>query len=134
MFEIVVRAFIIDSEGRILLEKRGKEPEKNKWMLPGGKVNEYEKAEDAIKKEVMEELHITFDPHFYSYSEGFYPERKTHTLALHFFGNYKGEIRVKEKQILEVKFFTREEIMKGNNFAWTHKSVIMSYLMSWNNR
>jgi len=60
-FEIVVRAIITDKQNRILLVKRAKNPQKDKWCLPGGKVNFGEKSELAIIREIKEELSIVLD-------------------------------------------------------------------------
>lgn len=60
MFEIIVRSIIRDSGGKFLFVKRAKDPEKNKWSLPGGKIEHFEKAEDAIVREIKEELNLDF--------------------------------------------------------------------------
>lgn len=53
-----VCALILDSEGRLLITKRAKEPKKGMLDLPGGFVNPLESAEDALKREIMEELGV----------------------------------------------------------------------------
>ena len=45
-------------EGRILLLRRVKTPEAGCWSLPGGKIDEGETYQDAILREVREELGI----------------------------------------------------------------------------
>ncbi|MFS0520052.1 NUDIX domain-containing protein [Nostoc sp. UIC 10607] len=53
-----VGGFIIDSENNILLQLRNKPPEAGYWSIPGGKVEFMEKLEDAITRELKEELGI----------------------------------------------------------------------------
>jgi mutator protein MutT len=53
-----VAAFITDDKGRLLLCKRAKNPEKGTLDLPGGFVDFNETAEDALKREIKEELNI----------------------------------------------------------------------------
>jgi ADP-ribose pyrophosphatase len=55
---IGVGAVIIDSENNILLQLRNKPPEAGYWSIPGGKVEFMEKLEDAIARELKEELGI----------------------------------------------------------------------------
>lgn len=51
---------IIVHEGKILLEKRGNEPSKGKWSIPGGLVELGESPEQAVIRETKEEtgLHV----------------------------------------------------------------------------
>jgi NADH pyrophosphatase NudC (nudix superfamily) len=51
-----VCALILDSEGNLLLTTRAKEPKKGMLDLPGGFVDPLESIEDAVKREIREEL------------------------------------------------------------------------------
>jgi len=46
---------VIVQNGKILLVKRGVEPAKNLWSIPGGMVELGEKVQDALIREVKEE-------------------------------------------------------------------------------
>ena len=46
-------------EGKVLLIKRGKEPGKGLWSLPGGKIEPHESAKDAAHRELAEETQTT---------------------------------------------------------------------------
>ena len=48
-------AVALDAEGRVLLAKRGHEPLKGEWSLPGGGVELGETLEAAVAREVLEE-------------------------------------------------------------------------------
>ncbi|MEI6532527.1 MAG: NUDIX hydrolase [Candidatus Roizmanbacteria bacterium] len=126
-FEIVVRAFILDDDGRVLLAKRAKEPEKNKWSLVGGKVEWHEKAIDAVVREVKEELNIIFVPTFEFYTEYFFPNKKHHCHILYFSGSYSGTIHTKKDEITDVKFFSITEIQEMKDIAWDHGENIQRY-------
>ena len=52
----VVAAIIHDSEGRIFATQRGYGDMKDGWEFPGGKVEAGELPEDALKREILEEL------------------------------------------------------------------------------
>jgi ADP-ribose pyrophosphatase YjhB (NUDIX family) len=50
-----VGAIISDSDGRLLLIKRGHEPGLGLWSVPGGRVESGESDEQAVAREVAEE-------------------------------------------------------------------------------
>lgn len=52
----VVAAIIHDSEGRVFATQRGYGDMKDGWEFPGGKVESGESPEDALRREIMEEL------------------------------------------------------------------------------
>lgn len=54
-----VGAIISDTAGRLLLIKRGHEPGKGLWSLPGGRVEAGETDEQAVIREVREETGLT---------------------------------------------------------------------------
>ncbi len=51
-----VAALVTDEEGNLMLVKRGVEPGYGKLDLPGGFIDPLESAEDAVKRELKEEL------------------------------------------------------------------------------
>lgn len=52
---------VIVQDGKILLVKRGVEPAKNRWSIPGGMVELGEKAQDAVIREVEEECGLNVE-------------------------------------------------------------------------
>jgi 8-oxo-dGTP diphosphatase len=52
-----VAAFVHEA-GRILLIKRGVAPGKSRWALPSGFVEQHEKPEEAVVRELYEETHV----------------------------------------------------------------------------
>ncbi len=70
-------AVIENEKGEILVARRAKEPAKGTFDLPGGFVDLHETAEDAMKREVLEETGLTATrlqylfsiPNIYNYSD-----------------------------------------------------------------
>jgi ADP-ribose pyrophosphatase YjhB (NUDIX family) len=50
-----VGAVVHDAAGRLLLIRRGHDPHRGSWSLPGGRVEAGEFAEQAVEREVREE-------------------------------------------------------------------------------
>lgn len=81
------------------------------YMLPGGKVRQLEKTEDAIKREIFEELEWKLDFKFLGISEEFLINKEEKTQFINVI--YKA---VYDKEITEEIFFGKE----GNwaTFNW----------------
>ncbi len=58
-----VGAIVHDPQGRLLLIRRGTEPAKGLWSIPGGRVEPGESARDAVVRELREETALTVVPH-----------------------------------------------------------------------
>jgi len=79
---------ILEYDKKIILIKRAKEPGKGKLDLPGGFVDPKESAEEALTREIKEELNIKLDgpkylgsyPNIYKYKDVLY-----HTCDLFFY-------------------------------------------------
>ena len=54
-------AVVLDDGDRVLLVKRGHEPLKGRWSLPGGVVELGESLSDALVREVQEETGLAVD-------------------------------------------------------------------------
>jgi NADH pyrophosphatase NudC (nudix superfamily) len=51
-----VAGVVVDEQGRMVVLVRGKEPGKGKWDLPGGFADPGETVEEALRREVREEI------------------------------------------------------------------------------
>jgi 8-oxo-dGTP diphosphatase len=56
-----VGALVHDDDGRLLVVRRGHPPDAGRWSVPGGRVEEDESDQQAVRREVLEEtgLHVT---------------------------------------------------------------------------
>lgn len=58
-----VGALIVDDD-RIVLVRRGKEPSRGQWTIPGGLVEVGETLKDAVVREALEETGLVVEPRF----------------------------------------------------------------------
>lgn len=52
---LAASAVITDGAGRVVLVKRGKEPQRGRWTVPGGSVEPGESLQEAAAREALEE-------------------------------------------------------------------------------
>lgn len=50
---------VVFREGKVLLVKRIKDPQKETWAIPGGSVNLGESLQEAVEREIKEETGLT---------------------------------------------------------------------------
>ena len=94
----VVAAIIHDEEGRIFATQRGSGDWKDWWEFPGGKIEPGETREEALKREIWEELETRIViEHFVQTVEWDYP--KFH-LTMHCYWCYveSGNLTLKEHE------------------------------------
>jgi ADP-ribose pyrophosphatase YjhB (NUDIX family) len=53
---------VVFHEGRVLLVRRGREPLKGRWVVPGGRVEWGETLPDAVARETLEETGVRVAP------------------------------------------------------------------------
>lgn len=56
-----VGALVYDESARLLVIKRGKEPDRGLWSLPGGRVQAGETLAEAVVREVLEETGLVVE-------------------------------------------------------------------------
>lgn len=110
-----VAGVIVDERGRMVVLVRGKEPGQGKWDLPGGFVDPGETVEDALRREVREEVGLDVRalrylgswPNVYEYMGVRY-----RTLDMGFVCETAGASLAKpmEDEIAQVLFLTPREI------------------------
>ena len=126
MTEATVAA-IIYKDKKFLLVKRRFEPFKGRWSLPGGHIDGFEIAKYAVKREVKEETNLEFEPVFLNYYDEIIRAEGWHAVVLAYHGKFKGEEKVNEKDVEQVKWFTIDET-KRLHMAFFHKEIIMNFL------
>lgn len=102
-------AVVIDAHNRVLLGRRGKEPNFGRWVLPGGKVEPFESYEDAVRREVAEEtgLQVEVIDHLGVF-EIINPPTE-HRLIVYSWAKPKGGSLRPDSDLSELRFVSPEE-------------------------
>ena len=108
----VVAAIIHDATGRIFTTQRGYGDFKDYWEFPGGKMEPGETAEEALKREIWEELETRIViERFVKTIEWDYPQFHL-TLHCYFCHVESGHLELKEHEA--AKWLRKEELESVN--------------------
>jgi 8-oxo-dGTP diphosphatase len=123
----------------ICLTRRGIEPYKGYWCLPGGHIEAWEPAIKGAVREVEEETGMSFKAGFFNYFDEIIPEKDIHNEVLVFTGE---ETEITEHQVLseehqkelaqevtEMQWIQVGDALKLP-LAFRHKIIIEAYLKS----
>lgn len=109
-----VAALIQDSKGKILLVQQQKK-KSGYWLLPGGGIEFGESGEEALKRELKEELSLEVSyTEFLLLNESIDPNKKRHLIQIVFLTKVRELLPVlnaKEKAISGFGYFSPKEIL-----------------------
>ncbi len=106
---------VIARGGKLLLARRGSEPGRNKWSVPGGLVELGETVEETIVREVKEETNLDVEVHslvdvvnnLVRDEEG---KIRYHFVILDFFAKVKGGALRAGSDLREVKWVPLDQV------------------------
>jgi mutator protein MutT len=111
----IVVAAIIKNGNKLLLTKEVLENQREFWIFPGGGVNFGETLEEAMKREIKEELGMEIKVEkLLDFKEAIFPKYNYHTVIFFFLAKPLGELSIKEKKILDARYFDFKEIENLN--------------------
>lgn len=115
---------IVEKENKILLVKRERGDFTSLWAIPGGKVEECEHLDDAIIREMQEEIGISmnFVKLLGTATEIMHDKNSTSLLYICLL-NMKEDAVIANPEF-ETKWFTIDEIKKANNIVESDKMFI----------
>ena len=117
---------IIVKDGKVLLQKRSDKVStfSGYWATPGGRIDYGETAEEAVKREVKEEMGVDFKiDHFQGYYDEIFPD--VHYVVLVFVGTISGDIRTNE-EVTEWAWVPIEEALK-RDLAFKQNKRLQDY-------
>lgn len=114
--EIAVGALVIKN-GKVLLVKRDRQPAKDQWAVPGGKVNLGETLQQAAVREIFEETGISIIPGNPIYTFDVIHRDENGKVQFHYVivdilaGFKEGELKAGD-DAGDVRWFSREDLEK----------------------
>jgi 8-oxo-dGTP diphosphatase len=133
MAKATVAAVITPETGdlrTVLLTRRSVSPFKGSWCLPGGHIDDFETAADAIRREVYEETGLDFMPEeCLGWFEEIFSEHRFHAVAIAFRGPGTGQLVHQPDEVSEINWFPLEEALTMP-LAFNHNLVLQRYARS----
>lgn len=122
----VVAAVIQNEEGKILIAQRNlKKSQGGLWEFPGGKIEPNETKEDAIIREIKEEMDIDIETKKFIDQKVFnYPEKDINLIAIEC-KQISGDIKLNEHE--DFKWVSKSELKKFN-FAPADEFIVQAIL------
>lgn len=120
----VTRAILVQ-DGKVLLGKRAGGYGAGQWALIGGKPNEGERPEDAIRREVREEVGVEFEPtHFSDTVDDHYGGGSWRIFV--FAGPFRGAPQFNAAEITEISLVGADEL-DDYDIAFNHRDVLKEF-------
>lgn len=109
-----------DDRGRVLLHRRGFDPGKGRWSMPGGFVDLGESVEDAARREAREELAADVE---LGTLVGVYSSAGDRTVVVVHAARLLGEPRT-TAEATEIAWFAPEELPWGELAFWSDERAL----------
>jgi 8-oxo-dGTP diphosphatase len=103
-------AVVVVHDDRVLLGRRAKEPNRGKWVLPGGKIEPFESIREAAEREIREETGL--DIHVEGQVGAFEIIRppQEHRVVIYSWARHLAGEPTAASDISELRFFSRAEL------------------------
>lgn len=117
-------AVLIVGNGKLLLSRRGIDPERGRWDIPGGFVEWGESAEEAAYRECEEELSVHVDIVDYLGSiPDVYGPQNVQTLNMCFVGKISAGDPSPQSDVDELGWFDPDDVPDKLAFAHQHRAL-----------
>lgn len=123
------RAFIANEERKIMLGRRAKGISAGEYSLIGGKLDEGETEEQAIRREVWEETGLVFKPEHEMKTIDSTHNATDPWIVYYFFGIAEGTLKLDPREIADV-IYVAEEDLDSVAIAFDHKDRLREYFQS----
>lgn len=125
MPKATVAAIILSDQG-VLLTRRNHDPFKGYWCLPGGHIDEYERARDAVIREVKEETGLDYAPEFLGAFDEIFPGYGFHAVVGAYVGPGAGTLVPQASEVSEIGWFPLDTALTMQ-LAFVHGEILEAY-------
>jgi ADP-ribose pyrophosphatase YjhB (NUDIX family) len=129
----VAACALVERDGRLLLVRRARDPERGKWDIPGGFTDEGEEPLDAVRRELREEtgLEIEVGPFFGIWTDwyGDAPDA-TFNVVLVWRATAAGDPRP-DDDVAEARWFGADELPPRRELAFRNVPLVLD---AWRNQ
>ncbi len=115
-----------DGVAKMLLTRRTIAPFQALFCLPGGHIDPFETARDAVIREVKEETGLDFTPCFFRYFDEIIPELDWHAVVLIFTGKATGILRADPAEVSDIQWLALTEA-QAQPLAFRHNDIVAAY-------
>lgn len=123
-------ALLLNEDDEIFLMKSPKW--KNKWLVPGGKIDKGETMEENVRREVKEETGLQVDSiEFLNAKDGGNPddfERDTHFIFLNFVCPVSGEVELDQREAVDHTWIDPKKALEQLDLNESTREFIENYL------
>lgn len=119
-------AVVVDPAGRILLARRGADPARGMWDLPGGFVEAGEQPEQAVRRELLEESGLEIE---LTGLLGIWPDRYgegAHTLNIHYTARPCGGVLRAGSDVAELVWAAPADVPPAAEMAFANCAVALA--------
>ena len=119
-------AVVVDPEGRILLARRGADPARGMWDLPGGFVESGEQPDQTVRRELLEESGLEIE---LTGLLGIWADRYgdgPHTLNIHYAARPSGGALVAGSDVAELVWTAPQELPPASDMAFENCALALA--------
>jgi 8-oxo-dGTP diphosphatase len=122
---------IVRKDDEVLLVKRGQEPLKGQWTIPGGLVHVGETLQTAAQREIFEECGITirrlqrFD--IFEYIDLDSDKVKFHYIIVEFTADYLNGVLQASSDVIEARWLSPLQLQKFNTTEATKSLILKAF-------
>lgn len=125
---------LVIRDGKVLLVRRGIEPYKGCWDIPGGFMESNETPEQAVAREMLEETGLKIFNLRYlialpdTYGKHGVGEEPEYTLNIYFLATAEPGTAIASDDVIAAQWFAPDELPSDNEIAFVHSPKVIQLL------